>query len=398
MWNFVAVAQGTNVTGDAIVTSKITKTGASGAFDAGASTVETLDGDGFIEFTVPDTTKDRALGFGYDDANLNYTDIDYAWYLTGGGQVYVRYNGAIVFGPVAYAANDVFRVERVGSTVRFYQNGELRHTSATASVGALRVDSSLYTNGGVFDGVRLYDASSSEWRALTWQNVTASTVGLGAVHYDRRVDVVAPTGIRPGDILVAVVASQGYDFARPEGEWIESAARTSTLGRAIRVLHRIATSDEPSRYSFRLAARHEAVGALLVYRGGDDGLMLGLAGADHPATVTGVTPSVAKQRATDLFVGAAVLHHPQGQTVSALSAGAKRVEFQQQVFVSPLRLALFDLRAATVGSTNSTVTITGLPAGASFSTFAFAIPGRPLQSRSHSPIATGAIGLPTEGI
>lgn len=148
--------------------SKLTPTG---AFDAGASSIQTIVGDGYIEFTVDDVDKDRAIGFTQIDNNQDHADILFAWYLTGGAELTVRESGAlkITFGIPSYVAGDVFRIERVGTTIRYYQNNVLKYTSLTANGSPLRIDTALYTNAADFHNIKLVDAGAR--KAITWQNL-----------------------------------------------------------------------------------------------------------------------------------------------------------------------------------------------------------------------------------
>jgi hypothetical protein len=67
----------------------LTKTGAAGWGNAAASSVQSLDSTGFVEFSASGTV---ALGLSKGDTGLSYPDIDFAIYLSN-STVYVYENG-----------------------------------------------------------------------------------------------------------------------------------------------------------------------------------------------------------------------------------------------------------------------------------------------------------------
>ena len=57
------------------------------AWNAGAVSVETLTGDGYVELTVGETGTGKAAGLSSGDGGQSYTDIDFALRLTASGAV-----------------------------------------------------------------------------------------------------------------------------------------------------------------------------------------------------------------------------------------------------------------------------------------------------------------------
>lgn len=155
----------------------LTKTGGTDSTwgDSGASSVQTVSGDGYVE-VIADTTvgSGRVFGFSATDANQSYATIGYGFYLDQGAVLSVFENGA---GPLAsgtYAVGDVLRVERVGTTVTYKKNGIVFYTSGTPSSGSLLIDTAFYRINSALAAVQLVDAGVR--KPITWQNIFNLTI------------------------------------------------------------------------------------------------------------------------------------------------------------------------------------------------------------------------------
>jgi RHS repeat-associated protein len=94
------------------------------------------------------------IGFSSSNANASYETINYALYLAVNQfQIYENGGQQNVF--QSLNIGDVLRVERVGTSVKYYQNGLYIHTSTTPSSSALLVDASLYTQGATLDNIKI---------------------------------------------------------------------------------------------------------------------------------------------------------------------------------------------------------------------------------------------------
>lgn len=145
----------------------VKSSGAAGVSDAGASSVETIAGDGYVEITDDAVGGGRCVGLSAEDSSTAFGTIEFMWALEG-ATANVWESGATQFGPVAVAAGDVFRIERTGTTVRYRKNGAIQYTSTKAPTSSLRVDCSLHNVGTVVDNIRLYDDGARV--PITWQN------------------------------------------------------------------------------------------------------------------------------------------------------------------------------------------------------------------------------------
>jgi hypothetical protein len=162
-------AVGVNVVG-----SSLTKTAADGWGDAGASTTQSLGGDGNTQFTTAEATTYKMAGLSHLVTDANYTDIDFGVFLESDGTLGVFEGGAYVGTFGTYAANDVFTIQVTGSKVTFLQNGTLFYTSSKTPTLPLVFVASLYSNGATINDVTLVASSGG----ITWTDlVGVDTVG-----------------------------------------------------------------------------------------------------------------------------------------------------------------------------------------------------------------------------
>lgn len=401
---FIESVIGSNVAGLAVPSWKMVKSGGAQLVDdAGAASNESINGDGFLEHTAVEDITFRAVGLSDTDSNKSLGDIVFAWYLKQDGTLEVRENGVVVASPGSYAGGDVFRVERIGSAIRYYKNGELQYTSASTSSGPLRVDTTLLNIVGTassVDLIRLYDATSG-WVPLTWQNVANVTI-TARTHTARRLTFTAPTKMRPGDRLIAVIAAQATDYPRTSDEWTHEALAVSpTNRRGWRIYTRTVTDDEPLSYAFDLAVTQNALGVLLVYRELADAAPYGAAALDHVATLYGFAPTVVRQQLSDLVLGVVYQNNPLGGIVVGVSGATVRSTHERTTVFTSARMTIIDSALHPPYTSERTgVIVSGLPSGASAGVAAFGLPGRQLIGDRHvlSSEAIGAIGLPTKGI
>lgn len=151
-----------NVVGLAIAGRTLTKTGATG-WNAGASSVESLAGDGFVEFTSDESNRGKMAGLSNGDSDQSDADIDYAVYLRANGVAAVYEGGVARDNNVGtYAAGDTFRVEVAGGVVRYSKNGGAPfYTSTVAATGPLGIDTSFNTPGATLRDFALTDAADA---------------------------------------------------------------------------------------------------------------------------------------------------------------------------------------------------------------------------------------------
>lgn len=195
--NEVAVSDGATAGG-----ASLAKTGSDGWGNAGASTTVGFAGDGYFEFSTSESTKRKMAGLSVGDADQQYWDIDHALYLDDAGALYVFESGTNRGAVGSYVANDVFRVQRVGTTVRYYKytSGALAllYTSGVSSSGTLLLDTSLYSNGAT---LRKVNTESTQYFLFLGSNSAGNTWEW---HYD--------TGAHGGAYPLARVSAAAYDI------------------------------------------------------------------------------------------------------------------------------------------------------------------------------------------
>ena len=137
--------------------SDLTKTADSGAWNAGARSIESLTVDGYAEFTTGESTSAKMAGLSSGDSDQSSEDIDFAIFLRANGTVAVQEGGVSrgSFGP--YAAGDVFRVEVQDGSVTYARNGAVFYTSSGTPSFPLLLDTSLRTAGATIQDASLVE-------------------------------------------------------------------------------------------------------------------------------------------------------------------------------------------------------------------------------------------------
>jgi len=126
-----------------------------------AFSTESIPGDGYIESTInsnPVLSRNVGVGLSYADvAGHPLLSIDYCLWQAWSGQKFIVYvNGAAVHTvPGSFAAGDVARVERVGSTIHFKVNGVSVFDTTEFSSGALHADMTINRTGHLITGLTL---------------------------------------------------------------------------------------------------------------------------------------------------------------------------------------------------------------------------------------------------
>lgn len=138
----------------------------------GASSVHSIEGDGYVETVVAETNSYRMIGLSSSDLSPSDTDIEYALHLGGTATLAVRGPATIGTSVSLYQTGDVLRVERQGTDVLFLQNGVIRDIAGDQAAGPLYVDTSLFDVGSTLETVRLKACDSSAFPCtdlLGWQ-------------------------------------------------------------------------------------------------------------------------------------------------------------------------------------------------------------------------------------
>ena len=167
--------------------SSLAKTSGAAGWNADAASVNRLRGDGFVQFKFDSTLKRIAVSLSLENGNRTYSAFDYSIIanvntslalLSGGLVIREGATNAAVFPTGSFVAGDVFKIERIGVTVRYWKNSTLLHTSAVRSVGSLLVDNTFYdASGASLSGCRLQDSGEEDvvWDETDWDETTRAT-------------------------------------------------------------------------------------------------------------------------------------------------------------------------------------------------------------------------------
>lgn len=150
-WKNVA---GMEVTGNTLIKTASTTWG-----NAGGVSTQTLAAgtNGWMEVTVPENGWSGYAGLSSSDVNYSYTNINYAFHIQSYYYANIRENGAAPPGDpgnISVVPGDTLRIERTGTTVRYYKNGTLLYTSGVSSGTSLMIDCALKETGGALYNVQ----------------------------------------------------------------------------------------------------------------------------------------------------------------------------------------------------------------------------------------------------
>ena len=156
------------VTWENIVTATATgnnlqKTAATAAWDSGASSVESFDGDGEVSFTTNDPNDMVAVGLGEANADATLGDIEYAMNANSNVSIRIYEGGSLAYTHPSYVftPGDVGRVLRLGTEITYWFNGENIYTSGvTDPNNTLYCDCSIYGQNDIIVNALLRDYDS----------------------------------------------------------------------------------------------------------------------------------------------------------------------------------------------------------------------------------------------
>lgn len=188
----------------------ITKTAATAAWDSQVYSRESHASGAVAVFTAHQTDKFIAVGLNTDPlTNADYTGIDFGIYLNNTGAWSVIESNTFPYGPIAYAAGDVFTITYDGANVRYYQNGAIQRTVAAAAGLRLFLDTSFFTNAGSIRNLRFgpYGSPSavSPTNQITSANIT--TFMAAAAIQDAQIGNLNASKITAGSIATARIAA-----------------------------------------------------------------------------------------------------------------------------------------------------------------------------------------------
>lgn len=176
------------------------------AWDGGARSLISLDGDGYFAYSVASSVSGVVAGLNGDDTGYHFSDIKQGFYFSR-GEYRIIENGFWTTGPLPYSTTDKFYLFRVGSDVLYIHSTSTDPTdfttdsrypglllpapitaiSSTQSFGRVFLDASLYEqNDYVFDeeGGSLWLPAATAGSSLPGQEaVVSGSVSFTAAAY-----------------------------------------------------------------------------------------------------------------------------------------------------------------------------------------------------------------------
>jgi hypothetical protein len=133
--------------------------GCGGCPDAGAISAQAIaSGDGFVEFSVPETGTLRFIGLSSGNGGTDSSEIKFALRLQS-GNAEVRESGAYRT-ETPFSASDVMRIAYAGGSVQYSKNGHVFYTSGNAPVYPAIVDTTLFDDNASVWNVMISSGSS----------------------------------------------------------------------------------------------------------------------------------------------------------------------------------------------------------------------------------------------
>ncbi|MDO6430458.1 T9SS type A sorting domain-containing protein [Flavitalea sp. BT771] len=173
-------------------------------WDGAAASWNTVSDNGYFQFTASETNTARMVGLSTSYTGVNYSNIQYAFYLTSGGslQIYESGTGKASFG--TYSTGDVLKIAVEAGTVKYYRNGALLYISAVAPTLPLLVDASLYHVGGTITNAQVFNYNAGSFTANTVNagpNPTFRWMVNGATMQTGANATYANSGLANGDVV-----------------------------------------------------------------------------------------------------------------------------------------------------------------------------------------------------
>ena len=124
-------------------------------WNSGARSIASISGDGGASWTVGQSIG-IVCGLNDFDESAGFTEIDHAFYIASSKYRIIE-SGSFKTSSSNFSEGDVFRIERLGGTVRYYVDGSLVYTSLKPSEGEVFVDCSLYFYLDSIIGLDVFD-------------------------------------------------------------------------------------------------------------------------------------------------------------------------------------------------------------------------------------------------
>lgn len=124
---------------------KFTEENVTRGWNAGARSRSVLEADGELQLVFMSGASRQLCGLSRASVGTNFDVINYGFYTREDGELFIYENGKKILKVGSYDTNDRCVIKRIGTSIIYYHNDVLVHTSTAASSDPLYVDSSQHT-------------------------------------------------------------------------------------------------------------------------------------------------------------------------------------------------------------------------------------------------------------
>jgi hypothetical protein len=136
------------------------------SWDGGASSLNKVHNNGYMEFTATEETRIRMIGLSQSDVNSSWNTIEYGIYLYDNRTYTIREAGSgNLTGQTRFYTNDVFRISIENGVVKYYRNNGLIFISSNNTTNSMLVDVAIYDQWGTFNNVFIANGTTGEFSA-----------------------------------------------------------------------------------------------------------------------------------------------------------------------------------------------------------------------------------------
>ena len=189
--------------------NNIIKVQSNNSWNGGASSLNVVRNNGYLEFEAAETNTYRRIGLSTTDVNSTWNTIQYAFYLRADGTIEINESGSgNRISSQTYAGGDIFKIALEEGVVKYYQNDVLLYISGNAPTLPLLADVSIYTVGGTVSTARVSNFSTGTFTATAINGGTTPSYQwrLNGANVGTDSPTYTNTGLAEGDTLTCLLS------------------------------------------------------------------------------------------------------------------------------------------------------------------------------------------------